>query len=69
MATKYRARLQFVENGPAVEGDWAVPDTAQDQYTEWVGLYGASSTVVIKLIKETDGREHVSRKWTAEGEV
>lgn len=29
-------------NGPAVEGEWTVPGTAQDQYTEYVGLYGTN---------------------------
>ncbi|MEV7060828.1 hypothetical protein AB0N95_35910 [Streptomyces microflavus] len=29
----------------------------------------AGPTVVIQLIAETEGREHVSRKWTAAGEV
>ena len=69
MVTKHLARLQFVEDGPAVEGEWAVPGTAQDRYTEWVGLYGTGSTVVIQLIEETDGRERVCRKWTAQGEA
>jgi hypothetical protein len=32
-------------------------------------LYGAGSTVVIQVIEETDGRERVRRKWTAQGEV
>jgi hypothetical protein len=40
-----------------------------DRYTEWVGLYGTGSTVVIQLIEESDGRERVRRKWTAQGEV
>jgi hypothetical protein len=63
------ARLQFMADGPAVEGEWAVPETALDRYTEWVGLYGAGSTVVIQVIEETDGCERVRRKWTAQGEV
>lgn len=67
--TRHLSRLQFEEDGPAVEGAWTVPGTAQDRYTEWVGLYGAGPTVVIQLIEETDGRERVRRKWTAQGEA
>jgi hypothetical protein len=47
----------------------APTQTAQDRYTEWVGLYGTGSTVVIQVLEETDGRERVRRKWTAQGEV
>ncbi|WP_326655646.1 hypothetical protein [Streptomyces sp. NBC_01750] len=67
--TRHLARLQFEENGPIVEGQWTVPGTAQDRYTEWVGLYGTGPAVVIRLIEETDGRERVRKKWTAQGEV
>lgn len=69
MGTRHLARLQFRVDGPAVEGEWTVPGTARDRYTEWVGLYGTGPTVVIQLIEETDGRERVRRKWTAQGEV
>ncbi|WP_406390183.1 hypothetical protein OG806_49595 [Streptomyces sp. NBC_00882] len=48
---------------------WAIPDTAQDRYTEWVGLYGSDPAVVIRLIEETDGRERGRKTWTAQGEV
>ncbi|MFG2457029.1 hypothetical protein ACGFWE_08165 [Streptomyces sp. NPDC048523] len=67
--TKHLARLQFEADGPAVEGEWAIPDTAQDRYTEWVGLYGTDPAVVIRLIEESDGRERVRKTWTAQGEV
>jgi hypothetical protein len=69
LVTKHLARLQFEEEGPAVEGEWAVPGPAHDRYREWVGRYGTGSTVVIQLIEETDGRERVRRKWTAQGEA
>nr|WP_063826193.1 hypothetical protein [Streptomyces antibioticus] len=54
---------------PAVEGDWGIADTAEARYTEWVGLYGTNPTVEIRLIEVTDGREHLSSLWTAQGEV
>ncbi len=38
METMYLVRLQFEADGPAVEGEWALPSTARDRYTEWVGL-------------------------------
>ncbi|ELP69508.1 hypothetical protein PV735_46655 [Streptomyces turgidiscabies] len=69
MGTRHLARLQFEADGPAVEGEWIVPATAQDRYTEWVGLYGTGPTVVIQLIEETAGHEHVHKTWTAQGEV
>ncbi|MDT0570332.1 hypothetical protein RM704_23160 [Streptomyces sp. DSM 3412] len=69
MVTRHLARLQFQTDGSLVEGEWAFPDTAQDQYREWVGLYGTGPAVVIQLIEETDGRERVHRNWTAQGEV
>ncbi|MEV7681501.1 hypothetical protein AB0O64_23550 [Streptomyces sp. NPDC088341] len=69
MVTKHLARLQFEADGPAVEGEWTAPATAQDRYTEWVGLYGTDPAVVIRLIEESDGRECVRKTWTAQGEV
>ncbi|MFD7407763.1 hypothetical protein ACFV7R_35045 [Streptomyces sp. NPDC059866] len=69
MGTRHLARLQFRADGPAVEGAWTVPSTAQDRYTEWVGLYGTDPNVVIRLIEETDGAERVRKTWTAQGEV
>ncbi|MCQ8194650.1 hypothetical protein [Streptomyces rugosispiralis] len=69
MVTKHLARVQFAVGGPSVEGEWAVPGTAQDRYTEWVGLYGTNPDVVIRLIEETDGRRRVRKTWTAQGEV
>ncbi|WP_210582011.1 hypothetical protein [Streptomyces sp. GESEQ-4] len=66
---KHLARLQFEENGPAVEGEWAAPGTAQDRYTEWVGLYGTDPGVVIRLIEETDGPQRVRKTWTVQGKV
>jgi hypothetical protein len=69
MGTRYLARLQFEADGPAVEGEWSVPATARDRYTEWVGLYGTSPAVVIRLIEETDGRRLVRKTWTAWGEI
>ncbi|GAA3808313.1 hypothetical protein ACFQ0G_53495 [Streptomyces chiangmaiensis] len=56
MRIRHLARLQFEADGPAVEGEWTVPGTAQDRYTE---------SVVIRLIEETDGVEHVRKIWTA----
>ncbi|MEU5610545.1 hypothetical protein AB0H03_17720 [Streptomyces sparsogenes] len=69
MVTKHLARLQFAAAGPAVEGEWTIPGTAQDRYREWVGLYGSNPNVVIGLIEETDGRRRVRKTWTAQGEV
>lgn len=69
MVTKHLARLQFEADGPAVEGEWTAPGTAQDRYTEWVGLYGTDPAVVIRLIEVSDGRERVRKTWTAQGEV
>ncbi|WP_351235357.1 hypothetical protein [Streptomyces sp. NPDC002133] len=69
METKHLARLQFEADGPAVEGEWKVPATAQDRYTEWVGLDGTDPDVVIRLIEETDGRQRTVKTWTAQGEV
>ncbi|WP_206282267.1 hypothetical protein [Streptomyces rhizosphaericus] len=69
MTTKYLAALQFERGGPAVEAEWTIPDTAQDRYTEWVGIYGTRPSVVIRLIEETDGRRRVRETWTAQGEV
>jgi hypothetical protein len=58
MGTRHLAWLQFRAGCPAVEGEWTIPGIARDRYTEWVGLYGTpSSTAVIQLIEETDGRE------------
>ncbi|WP_406390198.1 hypothetical protein OG806_49555 [Streptomyces sp. NBC_00882] len=54
--TRHLARLQFEADGPAVEGEWTIPGTARDRYTEWVGLYGTGPAVVIQVIEETDGR-------------
>jgi hypothetical protein len=45
------------------------PATAQERYTEWVGLYGTDPAVVIRLIEESDGRETVRKTWTAQGEI
>ncbi|MEU0031996.1 hypothetical protein [Streptomyces sp. NPDC006335] len=67
--TRHLARLQFEADGPAVEGEWTAPATAQERYTEWVGLYGTDPAVVIRLIEESDGRETVRKTWTAQGEV
>ncbi|MGV9249017.1 hypothetical protein [Streptomyces sp. NPDC003710] len=69
MGTRHLARLQFEADGPAVEGEWAVPGTAQDRYTEWVGRYGTNPFVVIRLIEEIDGDQRVRKTWTAQGEA
>ena len=69
METRHLARLQFEPGGRVVEGEWAVPGTARDRYREWLGLYGTVPTVLIQFIEVTDGREHVRRRWTVEGEV
>ncbi|MDW6066354.1 hypothetical protein SAZ11_62150 [Streptomyces sp. FXJ1.4098] len=61
--------LQFEADGPAVTGDWASGVTALHTYRAWVGLYGGSPTVVIRLIEEVDGRRHEVRTWTAQGET
>lgn len=67
--TRYLARLRFVANGPAVEGEWALASTARDRYTEWVGIYSKDPEVVVWLIEKTGGQERVLRTWTAQGET
>ncbi|MDQ1064620.1 hypothetical protein [Streptomyces canus] len=37
MVTRHLARLQFEADGPAVEGEWAAPGTAQDRYRSGSG--------------------------------
>ncbi|MFJ2833586.1 hypothetical protein ACIPC1_39615 [Streptomyces sp. NPDC087263] len=69
MGIRHLARLQFEADGPVVEGEWTVPATAQDRYTEWVGLYGTGPGIVIRLIEESDGRRRVLKTWTAQGET
>ncbi|WP_086796903.1 hypothetical protein [Streptomyces caniscabiei] len=69
MKTMYLARLRFEPGGPAVTGEWALPGTAQDRYTEWVGLFSKNPKVVVCLIEKTGDREHVLRMWTAQGET
>ncbi|MGW1765007.1 hypothetical protein ACWCQL_13150 [Streptomyces sp. NPDC002073] len=69
MGTKHLVRLQFATDGPAVEGEWTVPGPARDEYAKWVGLYGTGLAVVIQLITETDGQQHVIKTWTERGEV
>ncbi|WP_374771809.1 hypothetical protein OG756_40875 [Streptomyces sp. NBC_01310] len=68
---RHLVRLQFIANGPAVEGEWTVLGPAEDRYTKWIGLYDtglAVPAVVIQLITETDGRRHVLKTWTERGE-
>ncbi|MFF5019469.1 hypothetical protein [Streptomyces sp. NPDC001165] len=69
METKYLARLQFKAESPVVEGEWTRFSTAEDRYTEWVGLYSKDPNVVVWLIEATGGRERVLRTWTARGET
>ncbi|MFF1707136.1 hypothetical protein [Streptomyces sp. NPDC058252] len=69
METRYLARLRFVANGPAVEGEWALASTARARYTEWVGIYSKDPEVVVWLIEKTGGRERALRTWTAQGET
>ena len=69
METTYLARLRFEPGGPTVEGEWALPGTAQDRYTEWVGLYSKNPKVVVCLIEKTDDQERALRTWTAQGET
>lgn len=69
MGTKHLCRLRFETDSPVIKGEWTVPGTAQDRYTEWVGLYGTHPSVVIQLIEEADGRRRVRKTWTARGEV
>ncbi|MEU6325512.1 hypothetical protein [Streptomyces sp. NPDC047009] len=69
MQTKHFATLQFEADGPAVEGEWTASGTAQDRYTQWVGLYSNNLVVVVRLIEETDGTRRVLKTWGAQGEV
>lgn len=67
--TMFHVRMRFRPGGPVNEGEWRNPDTAQDRYTQWVGLYGSDLNVVIQILEESNGREHVRKTWTAGGEV
>ena len=69
MTTKYLARLQFEEGGPAVTGEWVDDTTARRTYRGWVGLYGSSASVVIRLIEDGDGGQRVLKTWTELGEI
>lgn len=55
MENRYLARLRFVANGPAAEGEWALASTAADRYTEWVGIYSKDPKVMVWLIEEAGG--------------
>ncbi|MFF1443319.1 hypothetical protein [Streptomyces sp. NPDC058295] len=68
MTTSYLVRLRFEADGPAVEGEWALPGPAEDRYTEWVGLYTKDPKVEVHLIEKTGARERVLRTWTAQRE-
>ncbi|MFF3958475.1 hypothetical protein ACFYY1_35460 [Streptomyces sp. NPDC001890] len=69
MKTKHVARLRFESDGPVVEGEWALPKTAEDQYRKWVGLYSKNPNVVVCLIEKTNDRERLLRTWTEQGET
>ncbi|MEV6549204.1 hypothetical protein AB0M57_10885 [Streptomyces sp. NPDC051597] len=69
MERTYLVRLEFRAGGPAVEGEWSVPGTAQDRYTEWVGRHSGNQGAVIQLIEDSGGRRRVDRTWTARGET
>jgi hypothetical protein len=69
VTTRYLVALQFTEGGPAVTGEWNDDAPALRTYRGWVGLYGSQDSVVIRLIEVSDGREHVLKTWTAQGEV
>lgn len=38
-------------------------------YTERVGLYGTDQAGMVRLIENTDCREHVRKAWTGQGEA
>jgi hypothetical protein len=67
--TRYFAVHQFEEGGPAVTGEWTDDAPALGTYRGWVRLYGSQDSVVIRLIEVSEGREHVLKIWTAQGEV
>ncbi|MGW1363054.1 hypothetical protein ACWCQP_37300 [Streptomyces chartreusis] len=80
MGTTYLARVTFpaatpstkkespAADGPRVEGEWDVLDTALDRYNQWLRLYSGHPDVTVQLIKKTAGHEHVLRPRTAHGE-
>ncbi|PKV84210.1 hypothetical protein [Streptomyces sp. TLI_146] len=68
MESTYLVRLAFGTAGPAVEGKWSVPGTAQARYTERVGLHGANPAAVIQLIENRGGHRQVRRTWTVQAE-
>ncbi|WP_344076283.1 hypothetical protein [Streptomyces crystallinus] len=70
MESTYLVRLVFgAGEGPAVEGEWSVSGTAQDRYTQWIGLHSGNPAAVIQLIEKSGGRQRVDRAWTARGET
>ncbi|PNG19121.1 hypothetical protein [Streptomyces cahuitamycinicus] len=69
--TLYRAVLQFVEDGPAVTGEWKDnPAVARATYKGWVGLYTHDPAVVVQFVAdEDDGTRRIIRKWAVDREV
>ncbi|MFD4412454.1 hypothetical protein [Streptomyces sp. NPDC058475] len=69
--TLYRAILQFVEDGPAVTGEWEDnPAPARAIYKRSVGLYTHDPAVVVQFVAdEDDGTRRVIRKWLVDREV
>ncbi|MDX3068270.1 MULTISPECIES: hypothetical protein [Streptomyces] len=69
--TLYRAILQFVEDGPAVTGEWRDnPAVARTTYKGWVGLYTHDPAVVVQFVAdEDDGTHRIIRKWVVNREV
>ncbi|MFE2684457.1 hypothetical protein [Streptomyces mirabilis] len=69
--TLYRAILQFVEDGPAVTGEWKDnPAVARTTYKGWVGLYTHDPAVVVQFVAdEEDGVRRILRKWEIDRET
>ncbi|MEU5476659.1 hypothetical protein [Streptomyces mirabilis] len=69
--TLYRAILQFVEDGPAVTGEWKDnPAVARAMYKKCVGLYTHDPAVVVQFVAdEDDGARRIIRKWVVDREV
>lgn len=63
--TVHLVRLQFVEGGPAVTGEWVDGSTARRTWRDWVGLYGSDERVVIRLAQRTGEGERVLMAWEA----
>ncbi|RSS85677.1 hypothetical protein EF919_37820 [Streptomyces sp. WAC02707] len=63
---EYEVGLRFRPDGPAILGVWSKPETAEQVFMEWLGLYGRDGTVL--TLNATTGSAVTSVKsWTYAG--